>query len=519
MKTVTIQRKMIVLVLVLCIALLAACSQGTKSGDTSTATSGSSATAAPGTPSDKPAQPVDISMMAMYTSPNAPSADSDVMKKLMEVTNSKLNINWVPNAAYSDKLTVSLAAGDLPTIVVADLNLPAVTSAVDAGVFWDLTPYLKDYPNLKRLDAGVLNNASYKGKNYGIYRTRDKARSTIFIRKDWLDNMGLKVPSTPEELLNTAIAFGTGDPDKNGKNDTTGWVMDKGGIDFTGDFKALLTWFGGPNDWAEDGGKLVPAVLTAQYTDALNAMKKLYNENGINKDFLLVDSNKKNEIFYGGKAGIYYQVSDATREKSVQKNDPKAQVVMINQFNGPAGIKARGENGFNLMMMIPKRNVKTEEQLRQVLGFIDKLGSKEAQLLLYYGIEGVHYTLDGGQVVWKDQEGYTKSTGGGPGIYNLNIMTDLLPQLKSDDPQYARMMEVRKDNEKFAVFNPAAPYKSATYTTLGKTLDQIVLDAQAKFILGELDLAGWKKAVEQWKSSGGTKYIEEINAAYQAAKK
>lgn len=511
MKTITTSKKRVMLVLLLSTALLAACSEGTKSGVTSTATSGTS--------SAKPAEPVTISIMSMYTSPTAPAADSDVMKKLMEVTNSKLNINWVPNAAYNDKLTASLAAADLPNVVVADQNLPSVASAVDAGVFWDLTPYLKDYPNLKRLDAGVLNNASYKGKNYGIYRARDKARSTIFIRKDWLDNMGLKVPSTPQELMNTAIAFGTGDPDKNGKNDTTGWVMDKGGIDFTGDFKALLTWFGGPNEWAEEGGKLVPAVLTTPYTDALNAMKKLYTENGVNKDYLLVDSNKKNEIFYGGKAGIYYQVSDATREKSVQKNDPKAQVIMINEFTGPAGIKARGETGFNLMMMVPKSSVKTEEQLRQVLGFIDKLGSKEAQLLLYYGIEGVHYALDGGQVVLKDQDSFTKSTGGGPGIYNLNIMTDLLPPLKSDDPQYARMMEVRKNNEKVAVFNPAAPLKSATYTSLGKTLDQIVLDAQAKFILGELDLAGWKKAIEQWKSSGGTKYMDEINAAYQSVKK
>ncbi|WP_135549296.1 extracellular solute-binding protein [Paenibacillus cymbidii] len=517
MQTVTGQKRKVLLVLTVSTALLAACSEGTKSGSggTSTAPSAPAASAASTAPSAKPAEPVNISMMAMYTSPNAPAADSDVMKKLMETTNAKLDINWVPNAAYNDKLTASLAAGDLPTVIVADLNQPAVANAIDAGVFWELTPYLKDYPNLKRLDPGVLNNASYKGKTYGIYRARDKARSTIFIRKDWLDNMGLKAPSTPQELLSTAIAFGTGDPDKNGKVDTTGWVMDNGGSDL----KAYLTWLGGPNEWAEDGGKLVPAVLTPQYTETLKAFKKLYDEHGVNQDFLLVDSNKKNEIFYGGKAGIYYQVSDATREKSVQKNDPKAQVIMINEFTGPAGIKTRGEAGFNLMLMIPKKNVKTEEQLRQVLSFIDKLGSKEAQLLLNFGIEGVHYTLDGGQIVWKDQDGFTKSTGAGPGIYNLNILTDLLPPLKSDDPQYARMIEVRKDNEKFAVFNPAAPYKSATYTTLGKTLDQIVNDAQSKYILGELDEAGWKKAVEQWKSTGGAKYIEEINAAYQSAKK
>jgi putative aldouronate transport system substrate-binding protein len=510
MQTFMGKKKWGMLVSLLITTLLAGCSGGSGSNG-----NGETPTAAPAAPGAKPAESANISIMAIYSSPNAPAADSDVMKKLMEVTNTKLAINWVPTAAYNDKLTASLAAGDLPSIVITDLGQPAVVNAVDAGVFWDLTPYLQNYPNLKRLDPGVLNNASYKGKTYGIYRARDKARGTIFIRKDWLDNLGMKAPSTPQELLDTAIAFGTGDPDKNGKNDTTGWVMDNGGSDF----KAFLVWLGGANDWAKDGDKLVPAALTPQYVDTMNAFKKLYDNHGINQDFLLVDSNKKNEIFYGGKAGIYYQVSDASREKSVQKNDPKAKVIMINQFNGPAGIKVRGEAGFNSMLMIPKSSVKTEDQLRQVLGFIDKLGSKEAQFLLSYGIEGVHYTLADGQVTWKDQDAYTKSTGAGPGIYNLNILTDLLPPLKSDDPQYARMIEVRKDNEKFAVFNPSAPYKSETYTTLGKTLDQIINDAQSKYILGELDAAGWQKAVNQWKSTGGDKYISEINAAYQAAKK
>jgi putative aldouronate transport system substrate-binding protein len=193
-----------------------------------------------------------------------------------------------------------IAGSDLPDIIVADLGQPAIVNAIDAGMFWELGPYLQEYPNLQRLDQAILNNASYKGKNYGIYRARDKARSTIFIRKDWLDNMNLAVPTTPEELLEVAIAFGNGDPDKNGKQDSVGWVMDKGGSDFN----AALVWLGGPNNWEEKDGQLIPAVLTPEYLETMKYFKRLYDEGGVNKDFLLVDSNQKNEVFYGGKAGI-----------------------------------------------------------------------------------------------------------------------------------------------------------------------------------------------------------------------
>ena len=42
----------------------------------------------------------------------------------------------------------------------------------------------------------------------------------IVIRKDWLDNLGLEVPTTPEELLAVAEAFTYDDPDGNGVDDT-----------------------------------------------------------------------------------------------------------------------------------------------------------------------------------------------------------------------------------------------------------------------------------------------------------
>jgi putative aldouronate transport system substrate-binding protein len=55
---------------------------------------------------------------------------------------------------------------------------------------------------------------------------------------------------------------------------------------------------------------------------------------------------------------------------------------------------------------------------------------------------------------------------------------------------------------------------SETQTTKGTELKPLIDDARTKFILGKLDEAGWKQAIEQWRKAGGDKVIEEFSAQY-----
>ena len=74
------------------------------------------------------------------------------------------------------------------------------------------------------------------------------------------------------------------------------------------------------------------------------------------------------------------------------------------------------------------------------------------------------------------------------------------------------------ENEKIAVHDPAAALDSATYTEKGLELQELIKEATYKYIYGSIDKAGFEKAVEDWKSRGGDKIIEEINAANANAK-
>ena len=127
-------------------------------------------------------------------------------------------------------------------------------------MFWEVGPYLKDYPNLSKMNKLINKNASIDGKLYGIYREPPLSRQGIVIRKDWLDNLGLKMPETVEDLYDIAKAFTEQDPDQNGKDDTIG-LADRHDLTF-GAFKTLASYFGAPNEWGVDkNGRLYPDFI------------------------------------------------------------------------------------------------------------------------------------------------------------------------------------------------------------------------------------------------------------------
>src|SRR5690606_264944 len=81
----------------------------------------------------------------------------------------------------------------------------------------------------------------------------------------------------------------------------------------------------------------------------------------------------------------------------------------------------------------------------------------------------------------------------------------------------AKAEQLFKDNNSYLVFDPTVTLDSETFTQNKDRLTQIITDATYKYMLGEIDEAGFNKEVERWKSEGGAKIIEEFNASYALA--
>ena len=188
-------------------------------------------------------------------------------------------------------------------------------------------------------------------------------------------------------------------------------------------------------------------------------------------------------------------------------------------LEGPSGIRVPAESGNAGILTIPKSSVKNEAELRRVLGFLDKLLDKEMVYLLNKGIEGKHYKIDGNFTVslYKDADAkevkpYRDTLIQRGDNYNMDKVT-------KDTDLFLKNKKIVSENDKFIVNNPALTLVSTMYTERGKELEQMITDAETKFIMGKIDEAGWKAEIDKWKKAGGDKLMEEYKADYLKTKK
>lgn len=110
-------------------------------------------------------------------------------------------------------------------------------------------------------DNNPLNTVTFDGKIMAIPKTQlSDGQDFLWVRKDWLDKLGLEEPSTMDEVADMLRAFVNDDPDGDGEADTIGLAMRSdvyGGYpNNTFGIDNIFTAFGAyPSIWitAEDG--------------------------------------------------------------------------------------------------------------------------------------------------------------------------------------------------------------------------------------------------------------------------
>lgn len=440
--------------------------------------------------------------------------DSIILDKVREYTGMQVEMEFVPDSVYSDKLNIILASGDLPHVLLADKSSSSFIKACQVGAFWELGPYLEDYSNLKDMNSIVLNNASIDGKIYGLYRARDLGRNGVIFRSDWLENVGLEPPETTDDFYDMLYQFTYGDPDQNGQNDTFGMIV----CSYQGPFIASTVWFGAPNGWGEDSsGKLVPAHMTDEFFEAMEFWHKIWKEGLINQDFPVFNCGDWRKPVIAEEAGVIADVLDGAgrwENDFIKVNNP-AEIGMVGTING----RTLPTSGYSGMFAISKDTVKTEAELRQVLDFMNKLNDPEMQDLLGWGIEGRH---------WVENEGYIdpQPVEDNPDLKSeINDANQMLMFINKQMATGRKTTDIRKrsaeimvENIPYCVGNPAEPLipSSETYAMKGATLDQLIKDGYYQFIVGEMDKAGWEALLDQWSAEGGADLIAEINDLYKS---
>lgn len=501
------------MLLLLLLVALAACSSDseTEGEGESSGSEGESE----GSSESEDGEPYSFTIMANLHTPEVPK--EKVLEEIESKTNTELEIQWVPDNNYEDRLNTAFATNSLPEAVFLknQTNFVQFRDAIEDEQFWEIGQYLDEFENLSQLKENVLDNTRVNDKLYTLYQGRPLSRQGLIYRQDWADNLGLEAPTTTDEFMEMARAFTEDDPDGNGEDDTFG-VTDRSDLVY-GAFKTVSSWFGTPNNWGEKDGELQPEFMFDEYKQTMDFFKEMHEKGYINQDFPVTSKTDQQEFFKNGTAGMYVgSMGDVgSLNNDAVAINPDATFDVHNNIAGPDGeFGIWAIPGYGSLMMFPKSSVESEEDLKKILGFFDQLMTPEVMNNAYWGIEGEHYeVIDGSAQPTDDQAVFDREVKPYQAIEIGEPETNGRYEGFFDYDVKAKSEELFKENEEYLIEDPTVPLYSETYVNDGARLQEIIIDATYNYILGQIDEAGFEDAIENWKSQGGADMMEEYNAS------
>ncbi|CAH1210407.1 MULTISPECIES: extracellular solute-binding protein [unclassified Paenibacillus] len=325
-------KKMVMVAMMLLLAFTSACSSA---GSQENEAAGNSTT--PGVTEEGPADPFgkyDQTITLTYgkevdpTDKSLPAGDTPENNQYSRYVKDNLNIDtkvtWqaATGTNYEQKVNLAISSNDLPdALVVKDTQLRAM---VKAGQLEDLTdafnrfasPAMKSY--MEKTNGVSAEAVTFDGKMYAIpsIQVHSDGVHQMWIRKDWLDKLGLEPPKTMEELEQVAKAFVEQDPDGNGKHDTIGVAGQQNGgrlyanfLESTNNTYGLDPIFGAykayPGYWLkDDAGNPVYGSILPETKEALAKLRDMYADGLIDKELGIRKS--ASEPVVNGNAGIFF---------------------------------------------------------------------------------------------------------------------------------------------------------------------------------------------------------------------
>lgn len=217
----------------------------------------------------------------------------------------------VPGDSYSTKVSMAIASGDFPDVMTVDES--QLRQLASAGALADMTGAYDMYAseNLKAAydtTNGIsFRNATFDGKLLGMPSISPGADGIpmLFIRGDWMEELGLTEPKSVEDIITIVTAF------KEKKGITNGLVVSSKIVNRSGNntygIDALFAAGGSyPKHFIEKDGKIVYGSNTEETRAALESIHKLVEDGLIDASFVVRDSDTCAELITGGQAGVFF---------------------------------------------------------------------------------------------------------------------------------------------------------------------------------------------------------------------
>jgi putative aldouronate transport system substrate-binding protein len=486
----------------------------------------------------------------LYTGASYGGDPLPVFEEFEKRTGVKIIFELAPLTQYAEVLKTRLASGvNLPDIIFSDGNFNYVKMYSD-GVIVPMEEFINGHaPNLKWLldELPEVRKSVTSPDGHILYIPKfEEAISTmdevinrkvegpgttvdtmmVLIRKDWLDKLGLKVPSTLDEWYDVLKAFKERDPNGNNKADEIPIAGRNGRFfPFGAAFGIHVIWPSSGFSINEDN-KVEFNYIEPEMKELLAWTNRAYKDGLIDKEIFTDDMDKLHAKVINDTVGVVSnewmqhipKLESSLRNSGVSDADI-IPVLPPTGKNGKAFIVRNARNNPEGVCITP--DCKKPDLAIKWLDYY--YAHPEGLLLNNYGIEGMSYTMNNGkprytEFITKNPDGLSpsdalQSIGGRstiPFIWPSDAQMDLFAGGENID--------FMKSNMKYASIEPAFGLPTLEEADrYNKLMSEILTyrdEMLVKFIMGTEPISNFDNYVATMKTLGIDEVIQIKQAQY-----
>ncbi len=462
-----------------------------------------------------------------------------ILDTIQETTGVKYQFMTVSTTAQTEQFNLMMASGEWCDVInAADYYTGGQQQAYAEEIIYDLTDILPDaapeYWNyLMNTNQATIDSVQTGGLYLGmciLYTYPYKDQGTIY-RADWLEELGLSVPTNFEEYNEVLYAF------KDKANDASIYV------DYTGAISALGNIFdctlfdvsgnatGVAANLVLETGKYHSDLVSDNYRAYLEYFHQLFVDGVIADDFYTTNftDTEKQQGAAAGDYGIWTDWADAMYLARSYSSDANFDMLPGGALYNDDGLYTYGTT--TTMADNKGYNITTQcEYPELVCSFWNYFFTEEGMVLANYGIEGTSWEWNDSGIREYTEFITNNPDGINPMIIKIVNMFSQTPMLKDNmasitsdyDAEGLAAVEVWSDQTNYVAYHevPAAAELNADETSaIALTQTDIITYATEeilKFMIGttELNDDNWNAYVDQCYALGLQTVIDTYQNAY-----
>lgn len=456
--------------------------------------------------------------------------DNEFYQEMERRTGVHLEFEMVSSADYQTNFNLMIASGNLADMIYVGASYYAegVDAAIDDGYFLDLTDLVDEYmPNYEKIRTSDIQyellSTTDSGRLGAVYELRQSKQGPwlgLWIRQDWLDDLGLETPVTFDDYHEVLTAF------KNEKGATAPLILNFSGSD--GEFGTMSGGLNVLNSWQlDETGKVNFGPYMDAWKEYVTIMHQWYTEGLIDPDFMATDERTADMAkVVTGASGLFAALYTMPSVYEAASEDPNMNLAPVN----PPVMNEGDEGHIRLRDSYTSGNTAISadsENWEVALRWLDYLYTDEGALLANYGVEGDTFEFDeNGEPVFTDkilnnENGWTMTQTvasylcPSAGIANWSDWTRELAGVPEKDQACYDVWSEFSDDWRLPSSVTLTQEESTERAALYADISTIVKEQTAQFISGALDIeSNWDAYISALEASGMERAIEITQAAY-----